>query len=284
MSSKSISTKNVALSGCNGKVGNVRFYTKGDRTYLRVAASVSKNPRTVEQMRGRVKWLNILNTWYFLKPFLRDLFEDATPAVSAYNLFTQRSTYCTSVYLPKDQARTRCCVAAPYAISQGTLMPIDYKKDTEGVLVTNIRLGEGFVLNEDTTVGQLSAAIQSNNPNFEWNDEIMFVAVEQETRLDGMPSIRVAAFPLLLDNTDPSKVWNKVKPLGFSSTRNYLCASASLQPGCYGWIHIRRKERKTSVSCQHLYNLNEELLRYYCSEEAFQAALPTYGKAKSSPF
>lgn len=284
MSSKHISKTNVAVSDGGGKVGNVRIYKKGDNTYLRAANSRSSNPRTINQMKGRIKWNNIINTWNFLKPALRELYEDATASVSAYNLFTKRSAHTLPVYLPKDLAKTRCCVAAPYALSQGSLPPIDYKKDAPETLVSDIRLGEGFTITEDTTVGQLSTAIHKSNSRFNWNDEIMFVAVEQRSLSNGMPTICVATPTLLLDSTDQNKVWTRIGATGFSAANGHLSTSKALQPGCYGWIHIRRKDGKTYVSTQDLYNFNEETLDYYSSEEAFNQARPTYGKAKPRPF
>ena len=279
--SKGVSKSNVAMTGNRGRVGNVRFVTKGEKTYTRTVSSRCSNPRSRKQMLARVKMLNIQNHWQYLKPFLQDHFENRTPTVSAYNLFTKRSAFCAPVYLEKYSI---ACVSAPYGVSEGSLPAIGYAENQDGVLVSTIKLGDDFIPDETTTVGEMAERIVTLNPDFDYGDEVEFFGTEQVK--GNNPSIDVHCEVLKLEEGSQELLFADGREWGYKCVDGALAMSQDAVAGCYGWIHIRRNDRteEVRVSTQDLFNRNRETLQRYSSEEAFCNASSSFGSVQKPLF
>ena len=283
MAYKSIKKQNVAVSLTNTRVGNVRYYTKDGKTYTRTVGSSASNPRSDAQMRVRSRIGNTVNMWRMLKPYLMDCFEAASKSVSEYNLFVKKAMNCTPVYLTKSQANTGACVAAPYGVSEGSLPMIQYALNSNGILQTNISLGNSFAIDANTTVGALAMAIVENNSaQYEYGDYLTFIAVSQLGDVE-YPYVDVKAWNIELAKDSADKVLDKVNELGFSVAGGCLAMSEAPDGGCYAWIHSRKKSG-VKVSGQYLYNGNEEFLANFISDEAFDDAKVTYGESKGTSF
>ena len=277
--SKCVSNQNVAMAGCRGKVGNVRFVSKGERTYTRVASSNCSNPRSRKQMLGRVKMLNIQNHWQHLKPYLNDHFEGRTPSVSAYNLFTKRASFCTPIYLEKHSL---ACVSAPYGVSEGSLSAIGYAENEDGRLVSTILLGDDFQPDETTTVGEVARRIVALNTDFEYGDEVEFFGTMQIG--SRTPSISVRCEVLRLEKGSRELFFSAGREWGYECTDGALAMSPDATAGCYAWIHLRRNERteEVRVSTQTLYNCNREYVEEFSSEETFDEVVTSYGRTQNN--
>ena len=284
MATKSIKMQNAAVSLSNTRVGNVRYYTKDGKTYTRTVASAVSNPRTDKQMRLRTRIGNAVNSWRYLKTFLEKCFEDASRSVSGYNKFVQLAMKSLQVYLTKTQAKTGACVAAPYAVSMGSLPKVDYALNTNGILQSNIKVGNDFQITATTTVGELADAIVNNQKGiWAYDDYITFFEVLQRGDSE-YPYIDPNGWNLKLVKGSSDKVLDKVSAKGFSVAGRCIAMADEPEAGCYAWIHSREGDNGKQVSGQYLYNCNETFLAGFISEDAFDEAKVTYGNSSNAAF
>ena len=282
MNKKSIKMQNAAVSLNSGRVGNVRYYTKDGNTYTRTVASAANNPRSEGQMRVRTRVCNVVNNYRLLKTFLSKCFEKSDSCVSIYNLFFQKGMLCTPVYLVKELAGSGAAVAAPYCVSDGSLPRISYGLNSNGVLQTDIQLGD-LAIGESTTVGELAQAIVEHSDGiFRYGDYLSFLAVLQKGSVS-LPLVSVKGWNIQLVKNSTELVLDKVDALGFTTVGGCLGMSDEPEAGCYAWIHSR-KSGGVKVSGQYLYNCNEEMLSHFISDEAFEAASASYGESTPDPF
>ena len=269
---ESVSKKNTAVKFVAGRVGNIRYYTRGGKTYTRTIHSSVTNKRSDEQMRHRCKVAHIALLYRNMKTLLAKTFEDVTPLVSTFNLFFKYATHCTPIYLTKSQVKNVCCVAAPYILSKGSLQSIDYHLKNK-ILTTNLSLG-GLVIDEKTTVGQLSVALVKNNADLvKYDDSISFVAVTQEGT-KAHPYVNVKGWTVSLEKGSSVHLFD-VAEEGFASAYDCLAMSKVPTAGCYGWV-LSRYKTETKVSTQYLFNCNTKMTDYYSSEKMFQQACKSY--------
>ena len=279
---KYIKKQNVAVALNSGRVGNVRYYTKDGNTYTRTVSSSVNNPRSEGQMRQRTKVSNLVNNYRMLKNFLGKCFQNANSCVSIYNLFFQKGMVCTPVYLTKEMAGSGAAVAAPYGISDGSLPRISYGLNTNGILQTNLSLGD-LNIGDTTTVGELAQALVENNEGvFHYGDFISFIEVIQKGS-ETLPLITAKGDNIQLAKNSPELLADKISTHGFATVGGCLGMDDEPEAGCYAWIHSRRNSG-VKVSGQYLYNCNEEMLSHFTSDEAFQAASASYGESAQNPF
>ena len=279
---KYIKKQNVAVALNSGRVGNVRYYTKDGNTYTRTVSSSVNNPRSEGQMRQRTKVSNLVNNYRMLKNFLGKCFQNANSCVSIYNLFFQKGMVCTPVYLTKELAGSGAAVAAPYGISDGSLPRISYGLNTNGILQTNLSLGD-LNIGDTTTVGELAQALVENNEGvFHYGDFISFIEVIQKGS-ETLPLITAKGDNIQLAKNSPELLADKISTHGFATVGGCLGMDDEPEAGCYAWIHSRRNSG-VKVSGQYLYNCNEEMLSHFTSDEAFQAASASYGESAQNPF
>lgn len=284
MSIKTIQRQNAAVSLSNTRVGNIRYYTKDGKTYTRTVASAVSNPRTDKQMRLRTRIGNPVNSWRYLKTFLEKCFEDACRSVSGYNKFVQLAMRSLQVYLTKTQAKTGACVAAPYAISMGSLPKVDYALNTNGILQSNIAVGNDFQVTAATTVGELADAIVEHQKGiWAYGDYLTFFEVLQKGNAE-YPYIDPNGWNLRLVKDSTEKVLDKVSAKGFSVAGGCIAMNEEPEAGCFAWVHSREGDSGKQVSGQYLYNCNEEFLSNFVSENAFDEAKVTYGTSASAAF
>ena len=279
---KYIKKQNVAVALNSGRVGNVRYYTKDGNTYTRTVSSSVNNPRSEGQMRQRTKVSNLVNNYRMLKNFLGKCFQNANSCVSIYNLFFQKGMVCTPVYLTKEMAGSGAAVAAPYGISDGSLPRISYGLNSNGILQTNLSLGD-LNIGAATTVGELAQALVENNEGvFRYGDFISFIEVIQKGS-ETLPLITAKGDNIQLAKNSPELLADKISTHGFATVGGCLGMDDEPEAGCYAWIHSRRNSG-VKVSGQYLYNCNEEMLSHFTSDEAFQAASASYGESAQNPF
>lgn len=175
-----------------GKLGESVFYRANgqqrNRTYLREI----KNPKTRAQMTNRVKWANVINTWRLLKPFIAMGMQNRPTKQSDYNAFVSMNVRMSSAYLLKDEAKQNGSLLAPYFVTSGTLG----NRSMVSAAETGITVGE-FTL-ETGSIGELSAAIISQNVGFAIGDQVTVIVVGQTLGEGGVPVVIPAAFKFVL--------------------------------------------------------------------------------------
>ena len=154
--------------------------------------------------------------------------------------------------------------------------------NTNGVLQTDISLGD-LNIGAATTVGELAQAIvQHSDGIFRYGDFLSFLAVIQKGN-ESLPLVSVKGWNIQLVKNSTELVLDKVDALGFSTVGGCIGMSDEPEAGCYAWIHSR-KNGGVKVSGQYLYNCNEEMLSHFISDEAFETASESYGESAQDPF
>lgn len=275
-----IMPKNAAVIYSNGKVGNVRYYTKGGKTYSRVAASEVNNPKTKKQMLTRCRVANIIAIYRALNAYMAKAWENATKNTSKYNLFYKRAVKCAPIYLTKEEKEAGYQIAAPYCFAEGSLEDIQYALNSNGVVETNLSLGD-LEISETTTVGELAEAIVANNIGWKFNDFITFLGLKQLT-LNGKKKVAVIGANIQLEKNSTELLADKATE-GFASTGGHLAMSAAPAAGCYGWAHTRL-EGKYLSSTQYFLDCNEVVVAEFGGDEQFELARESYGSFDEAPF
>ena len=280
--SKAILKQNVAVQLNNGRVGNIRYVTKDGNTYTRTASCAAYNPRTDGQMRTRTRVCNITNNYRLLKDFLLKCFERSNKCVTRFNFFFQLASKATPVYLTKELGRSGAAVAAPYAVSEGSLPPIQYALNTNGILESNLSLGD-LTIGEASTVGELAKAlVDGSDGRIQYGDFISFIEVIQKGSV-AFPTIAVKCDNVKLIENSTEVLAEKVLTHGFASEGGHLAMDGEPEAGCYGWIHSR-ENGSVAVSSQYLYNCNQEMLAQFGSDSAFETARSSYGTSEAKAF
>ena len=269
------------VSKLNGSAGQLTFKRVAGKTVVSEKITTTTNKRTTAQQKHRMKWPNLIKMYSGISPLLNLAFEDKPQGVSDYNMFVKTNFPASNVYLTKSEAACKACVAAPYQISMGSLTSINVS-GTPGESVTDIALGT-LVISSTTTVKDFSLAVVLNNKNFNFDDQISFICVEQTKNIvTGVPQCKFYGEAVVLNKESEVKLFDVVSTDGFSSKNGFLaCKLPTDFQGAYTWIHSRLKDGNTIVSSQSL-EVKNNLYTEYSSEDAYKRAVATYGGEKKN--
>lgn len=268
------------LKDISGKVGSLMFMqTKSGKTSVYAAPDVKETPtRTKAQMLVRMAWVTLIALFKMFRKTLKHSHENLLPGRSDYNAFLADNTKNCRAYLTKTEFRNGGSLLIPCQISQGSLESISYEKNGSNVLVTDIPLGS-LVINANTTIGDLSAVLEANNPD-EWleGDQLTFFYGQQKVdAVTGTPRAKITGYKMKLDVTDDTPLWDVVSALGFSTVGGYLGMSQVITDGAAAWIHSREDEEgNLRIGIQSLY-VDSSILATYTGDTAFQASANSYG-------
>ena len=267
---KGINKYNNSVTMNAGKVGTVRYYTKGGVTYTR-STTVSKKSttRSLAQYAVKCRMANISHCWQALKDFIKGGFASADGVRSDFNIFNQLSFQSTPVYMTKELAQSGAAVSAPYAISEGPLVPITYEFDSDGNLVSNIACG--ISIGASTTVGEFTAEIIKNT-GWQKNDMLSIVFLMQGGDAD-YPNVSASAEHLQLSENSSLLVKDLMPSV---SVVNGKIALAGLDGGSAGFVHSRKSSNGRKCSTQFLASAND-LLDNFTGDEALETAAESYG-------
>lgn len=266
------------LKELSGKIGPLQFQqTKSGKVAVYVAPEVPETPlRTKAQGELRMAWGNLGAVYTQFHKTLKKSHENLPAGTSDYNAFIKENVRMTCVYLKKSELENGGCVLAPYKISNGKMQGIEYVMNGEGVLVTDIALGD-LVITEDTTVADFSVALETMNEDWEDGDQLTFFYGEQKVDSQGVPRAKIRGWKVKLDVTDETLLWTVVSELGFSSVGGFLGMGVSIENGAAAWVHSREDEQKNlTVSSQRL-TVDSSVLESYMGQAAFDASVQSYG-------
>lgn len=266
------------LSDIHGQVGRlIVVHRKNcDHPIVYEAPDVPKvAQRTENQAAMRMLFSNMGAIYSQLKPYLANAFE-GNGKMNAYNAFVQANSKLCKVYITKDIRLNGGCVLAPYLVSRGMLTSILYTKNRGDMLVTDISLG-GLVIDDNTTVAELSAAVISCNDNWEEGDQLSFIhGVQTHDPVTGVPRAKMNGSKVVLNLTDDTPLMLVVNVIGFSTVGGFLGMSQPITESAAAWVHSRDKDGDVTVSTQHLF-VDPAVYASYQGHEAFDASVSSYG-------
>ena len=264
MKNTSINPYNVAVIDQSGKVGTVRYYQKGGRTYVRSASNrvdSNSNPRSDGQMKTRLLYSSRNAMYRLLKGLLKGAFQFKPRHLSDYQAYMQANAG-IGAYMTKDETRNGKIILLPVKAADGELKEVKLKA-ANGMYVTDIAVADTSAL---STVAGVSAQILDNNAGFSAGDQLTFIT----GNADGTSSVTV----LLLDRSDNTSVSRFTDggngKLGFTSS-----------DGCCVCIHSNI-ERQMSHSTVTLSADAQAIYETYTSPAKFVEARDSYGKARTS--
>ena len=274
------------LSDIHGQVGRlIVVHRKNcDHPIVYEAPDVPKvAQRTENQAAMRMLFSNMGAIYSQLKPYMANAFE-GNGKMNAYNAFVQANSKLCKVYITKDIRLNGGCVLAPYLVSRGMLTSILYTKNRGDMLVTDISLG-GLVIDDNTTVAVLSAAVISCNDNWEEGDQLSFIhGVQTHDPVTGVPRAKMNGSKVVLNLTDDTPLMVMVNAIGFSTVGGFLGMSQPITESAAAWIHSRDKDGDVTVSTQHLF-VDPAVYASYQGQDAFNASVNSYGgTSKGSAF
>ena len=274
------------LSDIHGQVGRlIVVHRKNcDHPIVYEAPDVPKvAQRTENQAATRMLFSNMGAIYSQLKPYMANAFE-GNGKMNAYNAFVQANSKLCKVYITKDIRLNGGCVLAPYLVSRGKLPSILYTKNRGDMLVTDISLG-GLVIDDNTTVAELSAAVISCNDNWEEGDQLSFIhGVQTHDPVTGVPRAKMNGSKVVLNLTDDTPLMVVVNVIGFSTVGGFLGMSQPITESAAAWIHSRDKDGDVTVSTQCLF-VDPAVYASYQGQDAFNASVNSYGgTSKGSAF
>lgn len=271
---------NGLIKKMEGSVGDLTFKQVGGQCVVSQKITSISNPRSEAQMRTRTKFTNIVQMYRGIRPLLNNGFENRPAGCSDYNMFVCINMQKQPVYLTKQAKAGGATVAAPYAITQGSLPAIVISGSGQ-TATTDIGLGVSTI-STATTIAQFSQMVVGNNPDYQYGDQISYFLVKQKVNSEtGIPYCQFSGWRVILDASNEEKLWDVVSRNGFSASDGHLAHSGNDGDCVYTWVHSRKSNGKTLVSSQLLVNANS-ILSQYQGELAFNLARSSYGEGRTS--
>ena len=249
---------------------------------------MNKTQTTERQAKIRLQLANMAANYQLYARRMERPFEHKPPRRTDYNLFVQANYGRNAVFLKQGQVYAGACVLAPYQFTRGSLPSIVCEVNANGVLRSDLSLGQ-LVITELTTIADFSQALVENNPDWREGDELHFFHALQVTdTYTEIPRARMNSFHLVLDTTDTELLYNIVSAVGFASVNeneneNKLGMNCQLVNAGAAWVHSRKRADSTlRVSTQWLHVVSS-ILASYQSDDAFTAAAESYGAVTTNP-
>ena len=272
---------NGILKKLNGSAGSLTFKQVNGQTVVSEKITAVKKSNTPMQMRQRTKWGNVVQMYKGICPLINYGFESKPAGCSDYNMFMKANMKGSDIYLTREEVAGGGCVAYPYQLTQGTLPSIVVTGSGDNVR-TDIKLGD-LTIDAETLVKDFAIAVVSNNPDYDFGDQISFFDVLQRVNaVTGIPYCQFLATNVVLDKASEVKLLDMVSKYGFATVDGFLGHIEGEGAGGFAWVHSRKSSAKTLVSTQSLVNNNAEMIAEYSGDQAYKRSVKTYGGESSA--
>ena len=200
---------NGILKKLNGSAGSLTFKQVNGQTVVSEKITAVKKSNTPMQMRQRTKWGNVVQMYKGICPLINYGFESKPAGCSDYNMFMKANMKGSDIYLTREEVAGGGCVAYPYQLTQGTLPSIVVTGSGDNVR-TDIKLGD-LTIDAETLVKDFAIAVVSNNPDYDFGDQISFFDVLQRVNaVTGIPYCQFLATNVVLDKASEVKLLDMV--------------------------------------------------------------------------
>ena len=272
------------ISRLRGSVENLTFVRVGGKTVVRKKVERKATPsRSRRQMKHRVVFCNLVNVYRAFTGKLHPSFENKAEGRSDYNEFMSANLGSNGVALKASDARQGGCVVAGYQVTRGSLPSVVVSFGEGQVPVTDIDLG-GMTIGASTTLATFSQAVVENNDGWMQGDQLtVFVAHQLLDSITGVPRVTIVGKELTLDVADDSTLLGDVLDANFLAAVDGKLAMGGPVNGAVAVVHSRLTKSGTRVSTQ-FFVVNNPMLSQYQTDEAFEAAMASYGLAGGDDF
>lgn len=276
------------LKGTKQKLGGSVLYQAMGQTRQRELAANVANPRTNSQMEQRTRWANLVNFYRANAGWMKFAYETKKQNQSEYNKFMSLNVPSARIYLPKSIASQGGCVVDAYQMTQGSLASVEVVKNG-AAWQTNLYLVSATDLDENSTIGEVTAQLLPANPALREGDQLSFLRFTQMTNTStGVPFVVVRKYEVILKANDTRRFFDFMPDgyITFGGSAQAPCIEVSDSGNAGGFLLVlsRTIGGKTYVSSQSIIVANNDaLISAYSSTTARQEAIDSYGES-AEPF
>lgn len=279
-----------------GGAGGYSFYVRGGEQVIRQRKNNSNYgegaSRSYRQMIRRIKWGNLVNNFKAYKSWQPKAYDSKLAGQTDYNIFMKLNIQRAVASLTKAMSEAGCGVVEAWQVSRGSLPPIATQHVVSGnQFVTDIKISNAIA--GGTTVGQLSADIIANNPQFREGDNLGLALFYNYTNAaNDWPYVRSLYTEITLDSTSTQVVFsiplldNRVsKSTGGYLQFSYAVTDASNINHEVGFvaIHTRKSGGLLEVSSQEIVLNEQTLISEYSGQSWYDQCIATYGLSDEVP-
>lgn len=274
-----------------GRVGAYSMYVRAGEQIVRQRQNASNYgdtaSRTYAQQLRRVMWSNLVNQFRIISFWQPRAYENIRAGQTDYNKFMSLNVNAASLPLTKQMASDGATIVTPVIVSQGSLpSPSTSKVQGADVFALGL-LGDSTA--EITSVGELSAVIIANNPNYIEGDALCFVGLRNWLDLSETPRAACEYVEVVLNPAD-STLLAELAPsftLEYVSQKSefeFYWGGAESQPVIAGaCVHTRRNVSLLSVSTEKLVMLDDSIINMFSGEDWLQECIDSYGVSSIVP-
>ena len=279
-----------------GGAGGYSFYVRGGEQVIRQRKNNSNYgegaSRSYRQMIRRIKWGNLVNNFKAYKSWQPKAYDSKLAGQTDYNIFMKLNIQRAVASLTKAMSEAGCGIVEAWQVSRGSLPPIATQHVLSGnQFVTDIKISNAIA--GGTTVGQLSADIIANNPQFREGDNLGLALFYNYTNAaNDWPYVRSLYTEITLDSTSTQVVFsiplldNRVsKSTGGYLHFSYAVTDASNINHEVGFvaIHTRKSGGLLEVSSQEIVLNEQTLISEYSGQSWYDQCIATYGLSDEVP-
>lgn len=279
-----------------GGAGGYTFYIREGEQVLRQRKNNSNYgesaSRTLAQMYRRIRWGNLVNTFKAMKAWQPKAYDSKTAGQTDYNIFVSLNINSATVGSTKGMNQAGAAVWQAFQVSRGSLPPIaNGLSSGNSQFITDVKLS--ITITGSTTIGQLSADIIANNPQFLAGDNLALItfrnwapqggrfpyaaSVYQEITLDAANTNPLTSIPTIGSRI----VKTSGNVLGISTTTSE--ASDSAHEVGFVAIHARQSASTLQVSSQSIIISDEQFINQYSGSEWDLFCIESYGQTEDVP-
>lgn len=267
-----------------GGAGGYSFYVRGGEQVVRQRKNNSNYgesaSRTRPQMERRVRWANLVNFYKAISFWQPKAYETKAKGQTDYNIFMSLNINGSVVGLTKEMALNGCSVVEGYNVSRGSLPSLQ----AVGNIVQNgwaWNIALTITIGSSTTVGQLSADIIDNNPDFRQGDNLAFIIFKNTQATNTFPYVSCIYSEVTLDRNSNTLLQSiNLMDRIVKSSQNTLGATfgatGSKEAGGV-LIHTRKVEGSLQVSSQKILTTTENIIDDYSSVQWIDECIASYG-------
>lgn len=279
---------NGLLGNSRNKIGSIVTYvSKGQQIARSKAANIS-NPRTASQMTQRIKLSNVVAMYRANKNWMdRYAFENKPTRWSVFNAFVSANLTASLVALTKQEAAAGACVAAPYKMTDGSLPQIQINELAEaGIFTTDLYIGT-LVIDQATTIGDISAALIANNNGLVQGMQLSLIENAQEV-VNNIPRVIVRAYEFIINSSDTTPLSDKWGSAGLTTyeggTSNAIAYDSMSGESAFTFVLSHTYGGKTRVGASYMMLNDPAVYQSYTSSTAIDLAIQSYGSGNVTPF
>lgn len=248
--------------------------------------------RSAAQMIRRIRWGNLVNVFKAMKSWQPKAYDSKTQGQTDYNIFMALNVNQATAGSTKEMNLAGAAIWEAYQVSRGSLPPIANSFDSEaGLFLTDVKLS--ITLGANTTVGQLSADIIAQNPQFVAGDNIAFVLFRNwmVTRVE-FPYASTAYSEITLD-VNSTQLLSAIPSIGgrIQKSSGGFLAIQTVTTGLYdtahevGFVAIRTQRSASSlaVSSQSIVISDSSILNQFSGDEWDAFCIASYGLTEEAP-